>query len=536
MAATVSELAETTIDTLYTQNPGLVGSIPKSTWVAILEDTLTEIIGKEITLGKTRPDFEFVVLMLNQSISQLEGWKDLLTASTSQALVRMIASGITYGQYSIERALQEAMLRHASSPNSIIACANMMGVRMRRKIPATIAVTLTRTENSTTLQIPAYSQFTIESTKYFNRTQITIQEGFLSANVELYQGLIVEETIIADGEPFQIYNLGTTPNSLADEDIEVTIDNKVWTRTTRNPWVMGLDSTEYFETTDIEGNSRIQFGNSAFGKIPQINTTIYVRWVETLGYAGNANLSGLTVRWDDLPTDVVLSGTTTSAAKFGDDEVSIDDYRELIPHLRAANNDQAVRRSDYRTLAFNFSGVRDALFRGQAELAPGRRSMMNVIGVTLLTENDWTTADFEAFATTFKETYGIYQCEFLNLPPTGVGATVSATVYCSRQAELENIKAQLTANIETLFEPKMDHLGYSIYLSDINDVLNGRNVNSPDEDLERNIEYVVLDSPTTDLLLDDSTQYAYLESLTLTVEYTSRGGYRGRLDLVPQTV
>jgi len=530
---TISKLSTAVVDNLFIEYPSLFGVASKSVYVNAFQAAASAIIGTDIALDTTTPDYERVMMTLIQELSKNNEWRDLITAGSGQALLRMISSGIAFDQYSIERAFQEAFISSASSENSIYAATRMLGVRPRRKLPAAVQVTFTRQDVATYYEIPAISKFTINNVDYFSREKIGFKSSQTSVNATLYQGLVVTEVVTSDGEPFQEFVFGDGSRSVADADVHITINSVEWEIVQNGPWTLGLSEFKYYETTRANGDVGVEFGNGDYGAIPTVNTKITITWVKTLGKDGNVTANGLVVKWTDMPTGILISGVTTTPSSGGDDEISPFEYRKTAPNLRAANS-RAVRRSDYKDLAIQFSGVRDALFRGQAELAPGRRSMMNVIGVTLLTDTLFTATEFSKFDTEFKENLGIYQCEFLRIDPTPVDVSIKATVYCRAEANLNDVKATLTKGIEALFAYRRGYLGYNIYRTDITDVLNGRITDSPNESLEQQVEYVVLDTPTTDTVLVDHTYYARLISVDLTLAYTTRGGFGGRLDLAPQ--
>lgn len=529
---TINRIVVQAIDTLFEDSPGLFSGSDKTFFINSLQDAVTGIIGEEITLLKTEPDYEKVFLQLSQRLSQDPEWYDLIASATGGMLLRAVCAGIAYSQFAIERAVQETFLHAASSDNSIYAATRMLGVRPRRRLPAIVEVDLTRDDSVGIVIIPKLSQFTVGNIKFYNRKQITFQRGQLATTANLYQGQVVTEELTSTGQTFQSFELGLGNDSIADSDFRVLVDNEEWSVNQLGLWSIGKNATEYYETTSASKNLSIHFGNFSFGRIPARGAIIRVSYVETLGFEGNIPAADLEVSLDDDIEDVDVIGRTTSNAYGGDASKTTDYYKQLAPHHFSSKN-RAVRRSDYRALATEQSGVEDALFRGQAELAPRRRSMMNVIGVTLLTTTEWSEGQFNSWARTFKEDYAIYQCDFLNIPAENNVVDITATVYCRYDADLKEVKDRLESTIGAFFEPKLGHLGFSIYRTDITDILNGRDVNNPDEKLEQTIEYVVLDNPLTDFIFEDSTKYASLGKLNLTVEYTSRGGFSGRQDLNP---
>jgi hypothetical protein len=110
---------------------------------------------------------------------------------------------------------------------------------------------------------------------------------------------------------------------------------------------------------------------------------------------------------------------------------------------------------------------------------------------------------------------------------------ISATIYCKSDADLQEVEDTLIENINKLYTPKLNFLGRSIFLSDISDVLNGRNADDPDERLEQLISYIKIDPSVSDLIITNKRYYAKLGNLNLTMRHTTRDGYSGRLDIAP---
>lgn len=531
--STISKLSTKVVDDLFNTYPNMFTGVNRSIYVNAFQVALTDVIQSEIQLSRTEPDYERIMLTLTQALSEDALWYDLLTSGTGKAILRMIASGIAYDQFAIMRAFQEAFPETASADSSIMAATRMLGVRPRRRLPARVSVTLTRPDTGTYLEVPRYSVFTVNGVKFFNREKIVFKASSLSVNAYLFQGLVRTETLESTGEPFQRFVLGDGTKTPADADVRVTVNGVEWSLIQEGPWTLERGSYQVYESTTASGDIELSFGNGDYGAVPDMSAIISVTWVETLGPLGNIDASGLPVEWEDMPSGVTVSGITTSNAEGGDYEIKSAVYRKIAPSLRASNN-RAVRRSDYKAEALKFAGVKDALFRGQAELAPNRRSMMNVIGVTLLTDAPWTSTQKENFEREFQEKIGIYQLEFLWIDPTYQVQNIVADVYCKPDAPLEDVRTELIAALKELYEFRVNYLGFSIYQTDITDILNGRRASSPSEQLERAIEYVVLDtSVTKDIILTKKTEYVKLGDITLNLHYTTRNGYSGRLDLSP---
>lgn len=530
---TISRLAEKVVDDLFAEFPAMFITVSKAAYINALQQALNGIVQTDVGLARVNPDYESVMIRLMQSLSGTPGWYDLITPATSAAIVRMIASNIAYSQFSIERAYQEAFLRTAASDSAVYEIVRMLGERPQRRQPSRTTAQLTRDEAITILTIPAYTSFTIGESKFFNRDTIIFNIETFTVTAQLFEGVVQVENITSDGEPFQKYSVGDGEGNASDIDVAVTVDGVLWLRSIDGPQQFGREEEVYDENTAQNGDIILQFGNGDYGKIPPVSADIQVQWVKTTGKGADVPASGLTIRIDNLPTGVnSFTGITITNVEAGADAITTATYKKIAANLFAGQG-RAVRRSDYKSKAVLFPGVYDALFQGQAELAPGRRSMMNVIGYTLLTDSNWTLDNFRNFENKFKQDWGIYQCEFLRIPPIPRIQNVKATVFCNPDADLQQVYDALMVNLKALYKPRIDYLGRSIFESDISDVLNGRVAGSPNEKLEQLTNYVELDPITQSVIITDLREYVVPNIIGITMKYTTRDGYSGRLDISP---
>src|SRR5438093_9888826 len=107
------------------------------------------MMGVPLTLSQTTPDFESLVIQLQLFLNSRATWADLLTSSTGQTLIEMMAAVGTFNQFAIEVAAREGFLDTAVRESSVYAITRMLGVRISRKNPAGCDVTLTRTGDTT---------------------------------------------------------------------------------------------------------------------------------------------------------------------------------------------------------------------------------------------------------------------------------------------------------------------------------------------------------------------------------------------------
>lgn len=501
----------------------LFGGYGQQMMRGILAEAIEAVIPKEVELSTVQPDYESIVIQLTNELSKYPVWYDTITASTGQTIIRFIASGIAFNQFAIERAVQEGFPHLASAESSIYAATDMLGVRVQRVIPASVTVRFTRTDKDTLLEIPAYTAFAINEIPFFNRQSIIFPIDINIMDVVLTQGNVLINELVSTGQPYMDIELGNGTHDISDSDVRVQINGRDWARSTGNPWQAKAEDEVFWDNTSPQGNLVVTFGDGEYGKVPAINNTITITWVRTLGETGNFAAADLEVEYNGPSIDTQLTGLTISAIADARNMADADFYSIMAPHMRAAGAN-AVKRIDYRRHAVEFPHVLDALFRGQAELGPHKRSAMNVVGVTLLTAWPFSNSHWERFVE-FMTERGIYKNEFLRMDPVAHTLNISADIYCTQRASLATVKQELLRSIQAMFKPRLGSLGYSIARSDITDVLEGVG------ETGGKVDYVVLHEPTTDLILTDKASYVKLGTVELNMLYSTRQNYPGRLDM-----
>lgn len=523
MAETVNAILDRTIDYAFATHPEMFGGFDRTAVQQSFATALAAVFPEEVSLSTTSPDFESVIFQLTTELSKDPVWYDNITAATGQTLIRWISAGIAYSQFSIERALQEAFGHLASSDSSIYAAAEWVGVRVQRVIPATVTVRLTRIDRPTLVELPEFTAFNIGTVPFFNRNKIIFQVDQMTVDVQLTQGEVLYSKFTATGQPYQELEIGDSTHDLSDTDVFVWVGGERWERSDQNPWLFNQNELKFLDATTPTGNLNIVFGNNIFGKSPDIGQTIDVIWVRSRGEIAHNAQSGLDVTYNGPSIDDDITGITLSNVGSARDMIGSAYYARMAPHMRAAGQN-AVRRQDYRRWATDYPGIKDAMFRGQAELGPHKRSLMNVIGATVLTDNPMNSGEWDAFISYIQER-GIFQCEYVRMDPAIIYTDVVADVWCSPKSSLTNIKAELEAKVRDLFKLRLGWLGWEVYKSDIIDILEGTG------ELGSRVEYVNLITPVNNVLLPNKAAYIKLNTVTLNMKYSTRDNFAGRLDI-----
>jgi hypothetical protein len=170
-----------------------------------------------ISLSTVKPDFESLLLQLQLAVQDKSTWIDLQTSGTGETLLELFASVGTINQFGIESAAREGFLTTAVRSSSIYAITRMLGVRIHRKSPASVSITLSRTDSTVSYPVPKFTQFTVNGINYFNRNALVFAKGSLVAAERVFYGpitfdgtyIVIDTTKIGlstmyDGQPFSL--------------------------------------------------------------------------------------------------------------------------------------------------------------------------------------------------------------------------------------------------------------------------------------------------------------------------------------------
>lgn len=512
-----------------------------------LEDILRGLF-PQVSLSTVRPDFESIIAQLMSVVEQEAPWTDTDILATGQMLLRMISAVGAMNQFAIARAAQEAFHFTAFSDTSIMVAARDLGNRLRRARSAFAYVTLSRGDDGTYVVIPAFTEFQATNGDniftLFNRDSAVFGDTDITTDVVLYEGSVHTSSVISTGLPFQTVEFGNENRRISDDDIQVSVGGVVWTKAEHPLWHYSSSDRVYLEATLPNGDVEIVFGDGKFGAAPPAGVSIAIRWVETSGANGNVASMNVLISIKEAASGLgTVKGTLKTALQNGSDALSASYYR-MFASARAAARGRAVSRPDYPAMVIGeYPGVYDARFRGQAEVAPRRPSMMNVVHATLLTDPVFTSSQWEDFVE-YMRGIDIYKTVIVRQDPTPIVWNIGATVYCDASANLSVIGKKVAAAVRNAFSPAKRllnaqrnltsgslTLGYSWYMSDLNDLLKLKG--TPDAAL---IQYVVPDDGMVDQVCQDVFHYVKLGTLTLKFAYTKRGGYSGRKDAISHTL
>lgn len=414
-------------------------------------------------------------------------WRGNLTTMVGTALIDSMSTIGTFLQERINSAYENSFTDTAVIDDAIFAIATMKGVRLTRRLPASITATISCED---AVSIPAYSTFTCVGYSFFNRE--TIQ---LAANeplsVTLFQGEPVFNTLKGSGERLQAFATPEDSFRVSDMDTTVMINGLLINKSFGNLWNYKKQDA-YIDLTLANGRMLVQFGTEDYGAMPGVNDIVQIGYVITEGAAGN-NITTLdaqiTLNGFSKIKGVVNSNPTGGAAA-----KSAFDYKNNTAGVFGLYG-SAVTPSQYRALVNTYPGIIDAITRAQREIDPSNVQLMNVIYVTGITVTPWTDTDKTEFINWLQD-QTMASCRFVWIDAIPVKRDIDITVHCFSSAVLSNVKMNVEHAIRELLKARPGILDLDIYRSDI--ITAVRNADS-------NVSYVTINEPTDEMLVTQAS-------------------------------
>lgn len=443
------------------------------------------------TLSIIHPDFDDIVTQLRDSLADKDTWKALLAVDTGTILIEAVAASATMLMTAIQNSAEESNTDTAKLASSLKAISRTLGVRLQRKSPGEVDVTITLPSAlGTQYLIPPYSSFSGAGVSLFNREAILIPAGDTTVTATLYEGKLKTFNAQSTGQPLQILTVDVPGFTISNDDVLVSVDSAPLQVVQDGLWhypVVAGPVEVVQDRTLPTGELELVFGNSLFGFLPPSTATISVTYALTNGAQGNViNFAGNAISYTMDNTLQVVADTPIAN---GTNEPDAEIYR-TSPLLYASYN-RAVSLIDHDAVALQYPSVADARFFGQNLIAPTVKDYMNVVYVYVL-QKDGTQLTVGEYAD-FKEWLlpRAMPLDYVRKTATTIPIDVEANVFIKNNGDAELVRANVQAAIEALFEPSVGFLGRNLYLSDIYDAIH---------DADPFIDYLQLVSPTTDAI------------------------------------
>ncbi len=225
-------------------------------------------------LSAITPDFAGISSQLQSLLSARDTWKDLIKSSTGQAVLEMIAQVGELDQFIIEQQLRQAFIDTAVTDSAVRANARTLGVRLLRKSPAQIDVSITPSGAGFTIN--AYSSFEVGGVTLFNRSAIVVAASPTVTTATLYEGSVTTKSLVSDGSEFQLFKSEDAAFTVSDLDVVVSVGGGPITVTKTGLWNYPGVSAVSDSTTD-EGELLLTFGSDDYGYKPANSVVVDVK-------------------------------------------------------------------------------------------------------------------------------------------------------------------------------------------------------------------------------------------------------------------
>ena len=456
-----------------------------------------------IELNNLSVDQAQFVQQFQQVLATYPAWSTGLTTQTSQTLIELISAMGTYLTSKIIRIYEDSFPATAQSDSSQRAIANMQGLRLTRKLPASAPTAIT---SSTSLEIPPFTQFSGGGYNWFNDTHITLAAGVPQYPI-LKEGIVITNTINGLGTNLQAWVSPDDQFSVSDQDVSVTLNSGVLNKAFGGLWnYSGLQA--YADLTLNDGRLLLQFGSSGYGAVPGVNDVVNITYAKTQGDAVNGvNLVGVKITSAALST---ITASFTANPSGGAPERSAIAYKNFSSGTFGTYG-SGVTKSQYAATVNNFPGIVDSITQAQRDINAMDVAWMNVMRVSALTNSSWTLTQKNEYIT-YLQSQTMYSTRFVWQDPIPVPRNINLAVYCFNAVpSLGAIEALVSSAVNKLYAPRPGLLLTNFFDSDlITTALNA----APNQ-----VSYVQVLEPTTPMWVTPPTP----PTVTFTVNPASGG-------------
>lgn len=425
-----------------------------------------------------------ILSLRNQLIQRLQArqgvWKDVYVSSNGSIIIDMYSYIANLVLYYIERRAEESYLPTAKLRSSILNLVRLLGYIPRRPVSATGKVTFSVVSPlSKKVFIPRWTVIqTSNAVQYVVSSDVVLLAGSLSVLADVKQGKRTEISVTSDGSADFVYNIDDT--AIENTSLQVFVDGVEWSQAPDNSMLLSGSSDKVYKIqTEFDDTVSIQFGDGIRGMIPPASSTIFIRYIQTLGLSGNVYASTMintivsTLYDEDGAVVTGVSVTNGEALLGGDDEETAESIRTLAPKV-FATGDRCVTREDYIAVLEDYPSVANANAWGENEVSPPNYDLFNTVRLAVILQ------EWQSPSNAFKTTLGTYlrtkaqltvKYEFVS--PTQILVIPVLDVKVIQGNTLSQVQSDIISAINAQFAlGTTTRLGSNKYLSDLIAVVN----------------------------------------------------------------
>jgi hypothetical protein len=423
------------------------------------EEALRLTVMSYVELSNLTLDQSQFVTQFQDYLSKTKSWSYGLTTTTSQTLIELVSAVGTLTMAKLVRVREDAFPETAQSDSAILATAQMQGVRLSRKLPASASVLIL---SEVSQSLAPFTQFAGGGLPWFNSEEVVLVAG-APKTVILKQGEVKSVSLQGLGSDLQAWVSPEDAFVVSDQDVEVAINNATIFKSFGGLWNFE-GSKAFADATMADGRLLLQFGSRTYGAVPGTNDQVLIRYAVTRG----SDVNGLALVGTNLTTSAagVASAVFTSVPSGGANERSPVAYKNFASGTFGTFG-SGITKSQYRVVVSNYPGVIDAVTQAQREINPTALHWMNVIRISALTSSPWSQAQVKEYID-YVESQTMYSTRFVWQAPVPIPRDVKVNVYCLNSvSSTQAVTTAVTAAIRKLFAPRQGLLLLNIYESDI---------------------------------------------------------------------
>jgi hypothetical protein len=438
-----------------------------------------------VTLDNVTVDQVQFVTQFQNVLAKSGSWSTGLTTQTSQTLIDLVSAIGTFATSRIARAHEDSFPDTTQSDSAIRAIATMQGLRLSRKLPATVLATIVSTE---TQSLDPYTQFSAAGYSWFSTEQIVLTAG-IPVTVVLKEGVVQTHRVSGLGTDLQAWVSVQDNFTVSDQDVKVSLNGTTINKTFGGLWNY-LDLSGCADLTLNDGRLLVQFGSKNYGTVPSVNDVITIEYAVTQGETINSAITQNTQL--TVSANTTLSGIITTNPSGGANEKSPVVYKNFASGTFGTYG-SAVTKAQYHSLVNNYPGIVDAVTQAQREINPAALEWMNIIRVAALTNSPWDESKINEFLN-YMQSVTMYSTKFLFQTPIPLARDIDLSVYCFNSVNSTSaVTALVKSAIKKLISKRPGILMTNLYESDL---IMTAMAAAPGQ-----ISYVIVNKPSTPMIV-----------------------------------
>ena len=435
--------------------------------------------------------FDSVKQKLIQRVKSKKSWEtsEYYTSTSGRTIVDFTAQALYALEQKKKNVQEETFLSSSKLISTIRTLCRTLGVRISRKIPAEVDVTVLY-EQDRPLVIPAYHEFMVAGIPFYNYIPFFIPANESVGNLALREGTNKNITYTGDGTDSQIvvteefFNVSDYDVRIRSAGQKVRVVSFSFDKTEKDDFVLDLTLTT--------GQAQWIFGDQFAGYVPDIGENINISYYLTQG--GDLDFSVLE---DALTNKVPVEYTNNDVVitiydiHKGANEKELTTYKN-VANLAHSSRNRSVTREDFISHVVLQPNVIDCDIRSQRHMSPKNMRLMNMVQLSIVAEDDLTDTQYGKIVDYLRyiSSPNVY---FVRRDPIPIDIDISVEVYITELDQTRDITVSVENTLREFLRKKYGVINKNVYLSDIYKIIRR---------ISPIIDYVEIQDPTRNLILD----------------------------------